>query len=189
MNKTCGQSMHKGNVKSWDDFRSAGVNGDVEMVHATFCQMSVLLHIRLSSLYWLLFYLFSHCLLRKTEFINLSRELGAYSQKTRSLLLLLTYKALNDLAPKYISELINIYVPRRNLRSAQSKQLVLESFNLRTCGFWAFSHAAHLEWNSLPRQVRFDTSLFSFKNQLKTHLFENAYDNYLYFQILRYIEF
>ena len=37
MNKTCGQSMHKGNVKSWDDFRSAGVNGDVEMVHATFC--------------------------------------------------------------------------------------------------------------------------------------------------------
>ena len=50
-------------------------------------------------------------------------------------LLLLTYKALNGLAPEHISDLINIYVPRRNRRSVQSKQLVLESFNLRTYGF------------------------------------------------------
>ena len=37
MNKTCGQSMLKGNVKSWDDFKSAPVNGVVQKVHATFC--------------------------------------------------------------------------------------------------------------------------------------------------------
>ena len=46
--------------------------------------------------------------------------------------------------------------------------IVLESFNLRTYGFRAFSHA--------PQQVRFATSLFSFKNQLKTYLFEKAYE-------------
>ena len=34
------------------------------------------------------------------------------------------YKALNDFASNYVSDLIDIYVPERNLRSAQSRQLV-----------------------------------------------------------------
>ena len=54
--------------------------------------------------------------------------------------------------------------------------IVLESFNLRTYGFRAFSHAAPLEWNALPQEMRFATSLSSFKNQLKTYLFEKAYE-------------
>ena len=52
-------------------------------------------------------------------------------------LLLLTYKALNDFAPKYLSGLVDIYVPERNLRSAQSQQLVQPAYNLRTHGFSA----------------------------------------------------
>ena len=34
------------------------------------------------------------------------------------------YKALNDFAPNYVSDLIDIYVPERNLRSAHRRQLV-----------------------------------------------------------------
>ena len=37
MNKTCGQSMRKGNLESWDDFKSADVHGDVQEVDAIFC--------------------------------------------------------------------------------------------------------------------------------------------------------
>ena len=34
------------------------------------------------------------------------------------------YKALNDFAPNYVSDLTEIYVLERNLRSAQSRQLI-----------------------------------------------------------------
>ena len=37
---------------------------------------------------------------------------------------LLAYKALNGLVPKYISDLINSYVPGGNLRSVNNKELV-----------------------------------------------------------------
>ena len=83
-------------------------------------------------------------------------------------LVLLAYKALNGLAPKYISDLISIYVPRRNLRSANSKQLVQPTYNLRTYGFRTFSHAAPFLWNSLPHEVRFAPSVSSFKSKIKT---------------------
>ena len=42
------------------------------------------------------------------------------------------YKALNDFAPNYVSDLNDTYVPERNLRSAQSRQLVQPTYNLRT---------------------------------------------------------
>ena len=90
-------------------------------------------------------------------------------------LALLTYKALNGLAPKYISDLISIYVPRRNLRSANSKQLIQPIYNLRTYGFRAFSHAAPFLWNSLPQEVRFAPSVSSFKSKIKTYLFKSVY--------------
>ena len=67
-------------------------------------------------------------------------------------LLLLTYKALNDLAPNYISDLINLFVPGRNLRSALSQQLVSPSYNISTYGFRALSSAAAFLSNSLPRE-------------------------------------
>ena len=40
------------------------------------------------------------------------------------LLLTYMYKALNNFAPNYVSDLTDIYVPERNLRSAQSRQLI-----------------------------------------------------------------
>jgi len=44
-------------------------------------------------------------------------------------ILLLTYKALNNLAPSYIFELVNQYVPSRNLRYYNSNRVVSVTYN------------------------------------------------------------
>ena len=90
-------------------------------------------------------------------------------------ILLITYKALNGLAPPYITDLINIYVPRRNLRSSSSRRLVVPTYNLRSYGYRAFSCAAPVLWNALPQDIRLCETLNGFKSKLKTYLFRKAF--------------
>ncbi len=40
-------------------------------------------------------------------------------------ILMLTYKALHGLAPEYLTELLTVYTPRRNLRSSDSSLLII----------------------------------------------------------------
>ena len=90
-------------------------------------------------------------------------------------LLLLTYKALNGLAPVYICDLLSYYQPSRALRSADLSLLDVPATRLITCGDRAFSVAAPKVWNSLPQYLRKSTSLTSFKSKLKTFLFKDAF--------------
>jgi len=46
--------------------------------------------------------------------------------------LLITFKALNDLAPSYISSLLHLYIPNRLLRSSSKFQLT-ETYGDRAC--------------------------------------------------------
>ena len=85
--------------------------------------------------------------------------------------LTLTYKALNNLAPAYISELVNLYQPARNLRSSSMAMLNAPPSKTSTYGDRAFAVAAPKLWNTLPRKIREAESLDSFKSQLKTYLF------------------
>ena len=78
-------------------------------------------------------------------------------------MLLLTYKALNDLSPEYISELLSKPKYTRYLRS-QSQHLDR-----------AFSVCAPKLWNELPFQLRMSTNIQAFKSGLKTMLFKMAY--------------
>ena len=90
-------------------------------------------------------------------------------------ILILTFKAIHVLAPKYIIELINIK-PRSiyNLRSNQS--LLLDPpKGLVTLGDRSFSAAAPYLWNSLPAELRDFQSLAIFKFKLKTYLFFAAF--------------
>ena len=92
-------------------------------------------------------------------------------------ILILTFKAIHGLAPKYIIELINIK-PRSiyNLRSNQS--LLLDPPKgkmLVTLGDRSFSAAAPYLWNSLPAELRDIQSLAVFKCKLKTYLFRAAF--------------
>ena len=90
-------------------------------------------------------------------------------------ILLLTFKALNGMAPKYLRELITLYEPSRALRSTDSGLLTVKKTRLKTYGDRAFCASAPKLWNLLPACIRKATSLDSFKTQLKTHLFVEAF--------------
>ena len=86
-------------------------------------------------------------------------------------LMLLTFKALNNQAPKYLCDLISIKEPTRSLRSNASVVLHRRKANLVTYGQRSFFYAAPELWNRLPSHVKNATSLQQFKRVLKTHLF------------------
>ena len=78
-------------------------------------------------------------------------------------LLTLCHSFFSDTAPVYLSDLLRVYSPSRQLRSSSdSRTLRFPHIKTRTFGHRSFSHAAPSVWNSLPA--------------LKTHLFKS----YLY---------
>ncbi len=89
-------------------------------------------------------------------------------------ILLLAYKALNDLAPAYLTSLLSCYNPTRSLRSQNSGLLVVPRIAKSTKGGRTFSYLAPKLWNSLPDNVRGSDTLSLFKSRLKTHLFSQA---------------
>ncbi len=92
-------------------------------------------------------------------------------------ILLLTFKALHNSAPPYLSDLLQIYIPKRTLRSSSSVSLVVPSVRLATMGSRAFSCAAPNIWNSLPQSIRESDCLTTFKSCLKTYLFRLAFSD------------
>ena len=90
-------------------------------------------------------------------------------------ILLITYKAPNNLAPSYIRDLLIPYIPSRQLRSSSKNLLSIPLVNLRTYGARAFSVAAPTLWNTLPSDIKNSPSVSVFKNRLKTSLFKKAF--------------
>ena len=97
------------------------------------------------------------------------------SYRIRFKVLLLTYKALNDLSPEYISELLNKPKYTRNLRSQSQHLLSVPKSRTVTYGDRAFSVCAPKLWNELPFQLRMSSNIQAFKSGLKTMLFKIAY--------------
>ena len=85
-------------------------------------------------------------------------------------ILLLTFKSLNGLAPVYIDQIIQRYVPNRKLRSSSAFLFKQNKWNLKSYGFRTFTVAAPFLWNSLPLEVKSSPSLNIFKSKLKAHL-------------------
>jgi len=81
--------------------------------------------------------------------------------------LLLTFKALNGLAPQYMSDLITTYTPSRSLRSQNTGTLVVPRIDKITAGGRAFSYRAPLLWNKLPINIRTSDTVTIFKLGLK----------------------
>ncbi|KAK5851958.1 hypothetical protein PBY51_023469 [Eleginops maclovinus] len=90
-------------------------------------------------------------------------------------ILLLTYKSLHALAPRYLSDLLHPYTPLRSLRSSVKDQLAVPRTRLKTFGDRAFCVSAPTMWNQLPPHIRCAPSVDSFKKHLKAHLFSEAY--------------
>ncbi len=90
-------------------------------------------------------------------------------------IVLMTYKALNGLAPQYLSDLLSHYSPPRPLRSQNSGRLIIPRISKSTAGGRSFSFLAPKLWNNLPNTVREADTLCQFKSRLKTHLFNLTY--------------
>ncbi len=74
-------------------------------------------------------------------------------------ILLITYKALNGLAPQYLSELLSHHSPPRLLRSQNSGHLIIPRISKSTAGSRSFFYLAPKHWNNLPNTVREADSL------------------------------
>ncbi len=57
-------------------------------------------------------------------------------------ILLITYEALNGLAPQYLSELLSHYSPPRPLHSQNSGHLIIPRISISTAGGRSFSYLA-----------------------------------------------
>ena len=90
-------------------------------------------------------------------------------------LLLYRYKALHDLAPGYLCELVVPYVLRRILRSAELNLLTVPPGKPGKYGSRSFARASANRWISLRGEraawVKNSPTLESFKRNIKTFLF------------------
>ena len=91
-------------------------------------------------------------------------------------MILIVFKALNGLAPNYISNMLQ-YKPQscHALRSDNSKLLVEPRSHSITYGDRNFSVAAPKLWYKLPLEMRKCDDIVAFKKHIKTHLFNEAY--------------
>ncbi len=96
-------------------------------------------------------------------------------QRIEYKILLLTYKALNNLAPLYLSDLLQCRVDW-GFRRDNTLLLVYPKINRVTFGSRAFFKAAPMLWNSIPPSLRACSSVAQFKKNLKTHLCHRIYD-------------
>lgn len=89
--------------------------------------------------------------------------------------LLLVYKALHSVAPDYICGLLRVRQTREGLRSSEEVQLVEPMLRLKSYGHRSFSYAGPNYWNALPSSIRAAPSVKTFKQLIKTYLFDKAY--------------
>ena len=88
----------------------------------------------------------------------------------------LCHSFIYDKAPAYMSGLLHVYTPSRQLRSSSdSRTLPIPYVKTKTFGHRSCSYAAPSVWNSLPRQIRHIQSTTAFKTVLMTHLFKTDY--------------
>ena len=88
---------------------------------------------------------------------------------------LMTYKCLHNLAPCYLSDLLQYKVPARNNMRSTEQHLLKENAPKTVAGDRAFANAAPVLWNQLPQDLRETNILSAFKTGLKTHLFKLAF--------------
>ena len=75
----------------------------------------------------------------------------------------------------YLSSSLCTYQPLRSLRSSTERLLKIQKTNLKTFSECSFGYIAPTVWNSLPADLRASSSLPTFKVNLKTHFFRQAF--------------
>lgn len=88
----------------------------------------------------------------------------------------LVFKALQGQGPRFISDLVTMYVPARYRRSANKFRLVTPKFRGKRMGGSRFTTLAPQLWNLIPINIRASENLTLFRKRLKTWLFSRAYE-------------
>ena len=89
-------------------------------------------------------------------------------------ILLITFKILHGLSPKYLSDLISIQQPSSYHLRRNDNGRLLERPSVNTKNTLV-DRAAPFLWNKLPRSKREATNLESFKTLIKTFLFKESF--------------
>ena len=98
------------------------------------------------------------------------------TQRIKYKIIVLTYKCINNLAPKYLTELVTLRTAARRTRSTDDNlKIETPRTKLVTAGDRAFISASPHLWNKLPYALRATDSLETFKCRLKTHLFKEYF--------------
>ena len=93
-------------------------------------------------------------------------------------LALLAYKIVYKLAPSYLTTSFHTYTPTTGyqLRIGPGRDLLmLQSCDYNTVTKNNYSKLVQT-WNALPYSIRFESTQTVFKNKLKTHFFQQAFD-------------
>ena len=100
-------------------------------------------------------------------------------------ILLITFKALRGMAPAFISDLLSLYKPSRELRSSSDCQLRVIKSSTKFYGERSYAFAAAKLWNKLPPSIRHATNPGIFKAKLKTRFFPAAFlCKIMYFRLI-----
>ena len=92
-------------------------------------------------------------------------------------IMLMTYKALNNLSPKYLSELLSYTSPVYKTRSSNDDLLLNIPFTRRSNVTFAdrsFACMVPKLWNTLPYTIRSAINIENFKSNLKTYIFKKT---------------
>ena len=89
-------------------------------------------------------------------------------------ILLITFKILHGLSPKYLSDLMRIQQPSSYHLRRNDNGRLLERPSVNTKNTLG-DRAAPFLWNKLPRSEREATNLESFKTLTKTFLFKESF--------------
>ena len=104
-------------------------------------------------------------------------------------LCLLVYKYQNNLAPKYLSDLLPSNPSSRDLRSSQSDNIYASCFKNSQCKHSSFSSAGPRAWNFLPTVIKNAQSLHVLRLYFKLIYLTFLITSNLYFIILIYLTF
>ena len=120
---------------------------------------------------------FLHLTTLKTSYDHIDCHWIPIKQRVQFKMSILVFKAINGLAPNYISNLVNILCPSKYFLR-RNDEILLEPYNgktKKTLGDRAFAVAALSLFNSLPREIRHETCFNTFKTKFKTFLFRMAF--------------
>jgi hypothetical protein len=95
----------------------------------------------------------------------------------------LCFNTFIDSSPDYLSQLLTVYTPSRQLSSSSDTRILrIPRMKTKSFGQRSFSFTGPPQWNSLPYEIRHSDSAPAFKSALKTHLFKSAYN--IWFNLL-----